>query len=813
MRRRMNVLMRRLAGSLTIAAVLAGAAHAQGPGRPPIPPDPWPREVKLGDATLLLYQPQVNSWTGNILDFRAAVAVRPTGSKQETFGVVWGTARTHVDRVARMVTLEDLELSRSNFPTLPDHGAAYLAALPAHLGRAQRTIALDRLQASLAASGTVKPAGIPVDDTPPRIIVSESPAILVPIDGPPVTRAVPSTNFERIINTRALITREQGTATYYLHVYDGWLSSSTVSGPWTRPWGAPPSLDPIARTLAGQGQVDLLDGTGAQPKLSLAAGVPAIYVTEAPAELLVFRGAPSFTPIEGTGLRRAENTTADVFLDPAANDYYVLISGRWYRAPGLAGPWTYVASTALPADFARIPVRSPAGVVLAAVAGTPQAQEAVIANSIPQTATVPRVNGPAFSPTFDGAPQLRPVEGTALQYVINSPTPIVEVDATAYYALRAGVWFRAATLGGPWFVAAAVPAVIYTIPPTSPLHYVTYVQVYGSTAKVVYVGYTPGYLGTVVSPAGVVVYGTGYTYQPWVGNAWYPPPVTYGLAAQPIYNPAAGMAFGFAMGLTTAALTSSAYYHPAYYGYPCCGSTSVNTYRAYGNTVASGTRGYYSDQAGNVGQAASGTYVNYRTGTSGAYSASRSVNPSDGTAQRSYSRTYDTASGNTGTVSRYETYDDSTGQRTYSTAKSTTGPGGAQVSSQRTTTTSPYGPASTERQTTVTNPTTGQTRTYGAGSRRQRCLRRQQRSGLQGHHGWVAAAQREADGKARARPRGGAASSRRAPRAMTASIASARAAAAGAGPGEAAGPAAAEAGAIGSGAAEVDSAAAGVGSS
>ena len=161
MMRRMNVSMRRLASSLTIVAVLAGAAHAQGTGRPPVPADPWPREVKLADATLLLYQPQVNSWAGNILDFRAAVAVTPTGSKQETFGVVWGTARTHVDRVSRIVTLEDLKLSRSNFPTLPDHGAAYLAALPARLGRAQRTIALDRLQASLAASGTVKPAGHP----------------------------------------------------------------------------------------------------------------------------------------------------------------------------------------------------------------------------------------------------------------------------------------------------------------------------------------------------------------------------------------------------------------------------------------------------------------------------------------------------------------------------------------------------------------------------------------------------------------------------------------------------------------------------
>jgi len=52
------------------------------------------------------------------------------------------------------------------------------------------------------------------------------------------------------------------------------------------------------------------------------------------------------------------------------------------------------------------------------------------------------------------------------------------------------------------------------------MHYVTYVKVYATTPEYVYVGYTPGYLGTVVNPDGVVVYGTGYYYQPWIGTTW-----------------------------------------------------------------------------------------------------------------------------------------------------------------------------------------------------------------------------------------------------------------------------------------------------
>ena len=99
-------------------------------------------------------------------------------------------------------------------------------------------------------------------------------------------------------------------------------------------------------------------------------------------------------------------------MDTANNQYYLLISGRWFRAGSLIGPWSYVAGNELPSDFHRIPPSSPAGQVLAAVAGTPQAKEAVIANSIPQTALIPRRGGPTFTPTFDGTPQLRPIEGT-----------------------------------------------------------------------------------------------------------------------------------------------------------------------------------------------------------------------------------------------------------------------------------------------------------------------------------------------------------------------------------------------------------------
>ncbi len=222
----------------------------------------------------------------------------------------------------------------------------------------------------------------------------------------------------------------------------------------------------------------------------------------------------------------------------------------------------------------------------------------------------------------------------------------------SYYAVVAGVWFTAAQITGPWSIATSVPTVIYTIPPSSPIYYVTYVRIYEATPQYVYVGYTPGYLGTVVSPYGTVVYGTGYAYSPWIGSVWYPPPYTYGVAAAPVYNPWVGFTYGFALGLATAAWTEpywgGAYYYPALLGrLPCCASASANVYGHWGATTYSGTRTLVCGRRRRRHDRR-GSYYNARTGTSGTYNAGRQYNAWTGNATRGYDRTVNGAAGGSG---------------------------------------------------------------------------------------------------------------------------------------------------------------------
>ena len=721
---------------LLIAAAVAGAAIFAAPSvsfaqsaqaAAALPTDPWPRDVSLSNAAVLVYQPQVNKWVDNQLDFRAAVAIKPAGAKEETFGVVFATARTQVDKVLRMVVFENLKITKSDFPTLPDRGAQYAAELQARFAADVKTISLDRLEASLAAAG-IKPSSVPVNNTPPQVFVSYSPAILVPIDGAPVLKPVPNhPRAQRVINTRALILQGGFGNNFYIHVYDGWLSSTGIDGPWTQAMPGPlmaSEMNAIAQELSKSGTVDLLDGgPKSNAKPSLANGVPAIYTAQGPAELIVFSGQPDFVPIVGTQLLWASNTTNDVLIDTTNNNYYVLLAGRWFTSSSLSGPWTFVAGNALPPGFAQIPKGSLAAAVLPSVAGTPEAQEAVIANTIPQTATVPLKNGPKFTPTFDGPPQYSQIPSTSLTYVVNSSVPLIQVSPTSYYAVNAGIWFTATQLTGPWTIATSVPAVIYTIPPSSPLYYTTYVKIYEVTPTVVYEGYTPGYLGVVVEPSGTIVYGTGYVYTPWIGSVWYPAPVTYTVAAAPVYNPWVGFTFGFALGLATAAWYTpyygygyyGAYYHPAYWGaYPCCASASANVYGHWGNTVYSGTRSWYAG-GGVAGTTASGSYYNARTGTSGTYNAGRQYNAWTGNYTRGYDRTMQGAAGGSGEVARGANYNTYTGQRSMANAATGTTAGGSTYNRAGATTAGPEGNAHVGGGSTY-NANTGKTNNWATAS-------------------------------------------------------------------------------------------------
>ena len=178
----------------------------------------------------------------------------------------------------------------------------------------------------------------------------------------------------------------------------------------------------------------------------------------------------------------------------ATGKVFVLISGRWYRAmKTLDGPWTVVRPDSLPAAFKDIPPASAIGDVRVSVAGTPEAEDAMLDAQVPQTAAIERDKA-KLEVKYDGEPKFKQIEGTAVEYAVNTQSQVLRINGK-YYACDQAVWFVADKATGPWKVADSVPMdEIKKIPPSEPVYNVTNVTVYESTPEVVYVGYTPGYV-------------------------------------------------------------------------------------------------------------------------------------------------------------------------------------------------------------------------------------------------------------------------------------------------------------------------------
>jgi predicted metal-binding membrane protein len=597
-------------------AVRAVGAGAAGAGAAAGRTDTWPHTIRGDGGTVLVHQPQVAAWPDRqTLNTRIALSITPDGAKTAVLGSLEASFATTTDMAARQVTLTNARLTSSRFPAadtaqaarLDERIRAALASLP------PKQVPLDMVLMSLRTGGEA-PASVPLQHVPPTIFVSQGPASLLVFDGEPVLAPVSGTSLSVAVNTNWDVFVDADSETWYWLNNGAWLRASVVEGPWTPAGPLPAAFSslPDDRNFAEVRRY--LSGRSAS-----AADMPQVFVSTTPAEIIVMRGAPQYSAIPGTQLQYVSNTDAPLFRHSGDGLSYFLVSGRWFSAPGLQGPWTF-ATPALPPDFARIPPGGPRGFVLVSVPGTVQAQEALIQAQIPRQATLDKAST-KLDVVYAGEPKFEPIEGTSMAFAVNTSFNVVKVD-NQYWACHQGAWFTASAPVGAWTLAVTVPAVIYTIPPASPLYPCTYVRVYASTPTRVTVGYTAGYTMGFIS-AGVVVYGTGWYYPPYVYRApipvYYPYPVTYGAASW--YNPSTGAwARGGGVYGPTYGASRGAAYNPAtgawgrggsVYG-PYGGAGAFSAYNPSTGSYARGGAAYRPDgAAGNAG------WYNARTGVSG----------------------------------------------------------------------------------------------------------------------------------------------------------------------------------------------------
>jgi hypothetical protein len=526
----------------------------------------WPIGLNTPDGELVIYQPQPTALQGDQLSARAAVSWTLTGG-QPLYGTAEFKARILTDRDNRMVNLQDISSIQVHLPGSTAQQEQQFAGVAQHeLPGMGITFPLDQLLASLdtappavqaMAQQGLAPAPAPAQDfnnDPPKIIFSSDPATLISVNGPPKTLPVDGhPGVLEVVNTPFIMLYDSAGKRYYLKAGTRWVAAADITGDWQSAADAPAEVraagDFLAAPPPGAATTEPGTATGNQPpasrpaELSEAAADTKIIVSTDPAELIVTQGQAQFTPIPGGQLLYCGNTQSDLFLYQPTQHYYLLLAGRWYVAPALLGPWQYLPASALPGDFSNIPADSPKAHVRASVPGTSEAREAVLNAEIPQTASVRRDAGKDLNVAYDGAPQFQQAGNGPVTYATNTPNAVLQVNGV-YYCCDDAVWYQAPGPMGPWTVSVAVPPAIYTIPPSCPLYYVTYCNVYDATPDSVYCGYLPGYTGCYVEGP-TVVYGTGYAYGGWYGSAYFAYPCTWGFAA--VYDPWASE-WGFGLG-------------------------------------------------------------------------------------------------------------------------------------------------------------------------------------------------------------------------------------------------------------------------
>jgi hypothetical protein len=517
-------------------------------------PRSWPREIQNGDATIVLQRPQLDLWKGDRLTVSIAASVDSGLGRGEVVGSLVLQLNVLSNTETGEATLYNFKFEHASFDD--ELVAERISALmKASIPTSPITMPLTRLTGLITDQTVIDIDDEPLSKTSPMIYYREKPAVLLMLPEREKRRAF-SSGISMVADADHPLFEVRGT--YYLFDGVGWLSADSLDATvWADCRTLPEVFDGIPDdpqfAHIKEAVASLDDGADAITEGDSGV-VPEVIRSSVPAELVVVDGTPEWTRIAETPLLRASNTDSDLFLDTGDNAYYLLVSGRWFKASSPSGDWAMIDAADVPKTFATIPDDVEAYRVVASVPGTIESKEALAMAQVPEMAAIDR-NTAALTVVYDGAPKFQAITGTPLQYGLNTATAVIRAQGR-YYAMENAVWFESSKATGPWAVASSVPSLIYTIPPESPLYYVTFVRIYNVDDNMVVSGYTSGYTGVYVSGS-VVVYGTGYDYpyyywprwywgRPpvWGYNRWYNPNTGRYVASRNYYGPN-GRAVGY----------------------------------------------------------------------------------------------------------------------------------------------------------------------------------------------------------------------------------------------------------------------------
>ena len=317
----------------------------------------WPKAFSApSGATVVMYQPQIASWTDQKhMVAYSAVGYEKKGAEKPTLGSVKIESDTSIALDERLVHFVEFKLTEVSFEKLDrDEAKEVTTEIDKAIPDGERVIGLDRILASVDKSQIIPKNVEGVKADPPKVFYSTTPAVLVNIDDEPIWSPIKDNDLKYAINTNWDLFQHGPTNSLYLRNEKVWLKATTVDGPWTPAGTLPESFKKLPA------DENWKDVKASLPGQKPSGKTPTVFVSTAPAELILVTGAPNYLLVDGTtDLLWVQNTVSDVFRVGRTGPVYFLVSGRWFSAPDFTGPWTF-ATTKLPPQFAKIPAGAPA---------------------------------------------------------------------------------------------------------------------------------------------------------------------------------------------------------------------------------------------------------------------------------------------------------------------------------------------------------------------------------------------------------------------------------------------------------------------
>jgi hypothetical protein len=197
----------------------------------------------------------------------------------------------------------------------------------------------------------------PPEEPPLPFAISYEPAELVQIRGKEQFEDIPETSIEVVTNTRYDLFRFENR--YYILISGRWFTATDLNRNWSAVENLPGDFARIPRDHEKSYVRASVPGTREAKTALIEAALPRLVELDpagADGVSVNYVGEPSFVPIEGTILRRAENTPYQVIAHN--NFYYLCFEGGWYKSERPAGPWSIAYE--VPEAIYTIPPTDPA---------------------------------------------------------------------------------------------------------------------------------------------------------------------------------------------------------------------------------------------------------------------------------------------------------------------------------------------------------------------------------------------------------------------------------------------------------------------